>query len=217
MKVLYCAYYKCDGYPFHDLADVVEAVKNPEKDMTETDSALVVWGGADISPKLYNHPQSRTTWPSETRDDVEWAAMKQAVKLGIPIIGVCRGAQMLCALAGGYLIQDVSNHAGSGHYVETYDGHMLLVNSLHHQMLAIEDTEHELLAWSAPNRSQRYIYKDDLEWAPPKDFKEPEFVHFPTVKGLAVQWHPEMMAPDAPATQFVLKEYYERYSKVGSV
>ena len=217
MKILYSAFYGTDGYPFHELAERVVSVRNPSQEMVEKDAALVVWGGADINPKLYGHPQSRTTWPSEQRDDVEWAAMKRAVELGIPIIGICRGAQMLCALAGGYLIQDVTNHAGSGHHVETYDGHILFVNSLHHQMLAIEDTEHELLAWSAPNRSRHYIYKDDLEWTPPEYFKEPEFVHFPTVKGLAVQWHPEMMAPDALATQFVLKEYHERYSKIVSI
>ena len=71
-------------------------------------------------------------------------------------------------------------------------------------------TDHELLAWSAHPQSKSYIWKDDQQWIPPNDWVEPEFVYFPTVKGFAIQWHPEMMPKAAPATQFVLEQIKEK-------
>lgn len=203
MKTLYSAVWE-ESHPFGVLADEVLPVLLPE-DLKEQDSMLVVWGGADITPALYGHPLSRTTHPGGKRDYIEWALMKEALAKGIPIIGICRGAQMLCALAGGYLLQDVRNHSG-GHNINTFNGEILYVNSLHHQMMEPSMTDHELLAWSEQNRSEAagYIWKDDQLWTPPTNWKEPECIYFPKVKGLAVQWHPEMMGIASPATEFVL-------------
>ena len=205
MKTLYSAFYTGDGYPFNHIAEEVVLAKNIT-DLQEKDSALVIWGGADISPDLYKHPHSRTTYPSQTRDPIEWALLHQAIKLGIPIIGVCRGAQMLCAAAGGFLIQDVSNHHGS-HMVHTYDGTIFNVNSIHHQMMAgYEKVSHKVLAWCDKPRSKSYLYRDDEFYQPPEDFKEPEMIWFPKIKGMAIQWHPEGMAVDSPASTFIFGE-----------
>lgn len=210
-KVLYSAYY-AGAFPFGDLAEFEVKVNSPDE-MTETNSLLVLWGGADINPNFYGHPKSRTTSCFSGRDFVEWGCLKRAVALGIPIIGVCRGAQMLCAAAGGFLLQDVHNHAGSNHTITTKYGDVLRVNSIHHQMMAgLENVEHDLLAWSTENRSGIYTWKDDQDYVPPSGFKEPEMVYFPKIKGYAVQWHPEAMHEESPATQFILGEYHERES-----
>lgn len=202
-KVVYSAVYG-DGYPFESLAKKVETATYPE-DLVEQDSVLVVWGGADINPALYNHPQSKTTWPGGRRDMIEWNLMLRAKELNIPIIGICRGAQMLCALSGGFLIQDTTNH-GHGHTITTVEGKTLHVNSLHHQMMAgYEQVGHKLLAWSTENLSNYYVYKDDQKYVPPADWKEPEFIHFTDTKGFAIQWHPEMMGRKEPATQYVME------------
>jgi len=113
---------------------------------------------------------------------------------------------MLCAAAGGYLLQDVRNH-GQSHDVETHDGKTLRVNSLHHQMMAgLEEVDHKLLAWASPTRSGgEYIWKNDLVWQPSENWKEPEFVYFPKIKGYAIQWHPEMMREDVPATVYIME------------
>lgn len=207
MKVLYSALYN-DGYPFDSLADKVEVAETPD-DLKEKDSLLVVWGGSDISPSLYNHEASRTTSPAPVRDAKEWALMKRAVEMGIPIIGVCRGAQMLCALAGGYLIQDVGGHHGR-HSINTINGDVLMVNSIHHQMQEPSMTDHEVLAWCEEPLSKRYIIRDDRKWTPPEGWQEPEFVYYRKVQGFAIQWHPEMMAENAPATEFVLNTIKEK-------
>lgn len=156
-------------------------------------NALVIWGGEDISTSLYgeqvNGAHSRETL--SRRDTVELAACKSAIAAGIPIVGVCRGAQLVCALAGGRLIQDVSGHAGYNHAMETNDGRIITTNSLHHQMMYPYEIEHELIAWATPKRSKHYRsdYQsacDDMENQP-----EPEVVWFPTIKALAIQGHPE--------------------------
>lgn len=203
MKVLYSALFREDGHPFNVLAEKTRTVTLPEQ-LTETDSALVVWGGADIHPSYYGHPQHPTTHAGGMRDKLEWSLMNEAVDRGIPIIGVCRGAQMLCALAGGWLIQDCQDHAGRGHFIRTYDESFLHANSLHHQMMAgLENVEHELVAWAEGQRGAPYGYKDGQVYEN-KDFKEPEFVFFPKVRGYAIQWHPEMMPSSAPATKYAL-------------
>ena len=214
MNVLYSAVYSSGCHPFDTLADRIQGVNFPEQ-LVDTDSALVVWGGADINPSLYKHKQSDTTWPGGRRDFIEWDLIQAAIKLGIPIIGVCRGAQMLCAAAGGFLIQDVRNHAGHRHDCTTYDGQTIQVNSIHHQMMAgYEKVDHDLLAWSSePLSKGHYKYQDDQDYKLPEGFVEPEAIVFNAIKGFAVQWHPEAMNIDSNATQFIFKEYHARYSK----
>lgn len=225
MEKLYSAYYDCDGYPFHSLAKQTVGVADPSQ-MVEKNSALVIWGGSDINPSLYGHPESTHTYPGGRRDFVEWALMKQAIAMEIPIIGICRGAQMLCAGAGGYLIQDVLNH-GQTHLVKTINGDEIKVNSLHHQMMFPYAVDHKLLAWCEEPRSIRtvqstneggevvidktphYIYNGDEQLIPDANFKEPEMVYFPKIKGLAIQWHPEMMTENAAATQFIFDQMEE--------
>jgi gamma-glutamyl-gamma-aminobutyrate hydrolase PuuD len=211
-KTIYSALYRDDCHPFNVLAKDIDVVKDPDE-LKEANSALVVWGGSDINPEYYKHPMHSTTHPGGARDRLEWALMNAAKDKGIPIIGVCRGAQMLCALAGGWLIQNVRGHAGRGHWVKTFDNDHFFVNSLHHQMLAgLEEVEHELVGWSSQNHSDTYGYKKDELWVPPEGFKEPEFVYFPKVNGYAIQWHPEMMQSNVPATQYILK-YIEKKEK----
>lgn len=186
------------------------------------DDCLIVWGGADISPALYKKKLSSKTWaepiPSH-RDQFEWHFMNQAAAIGIPIIGICRGAQMLCALAGGHLIQDVDNH-GRSHKVDTFDGKKLEVSSVHHQMMYPWNVKHQMVAWSSHKLSRIdkggnvvYNYTDvnadgeDIQVEVPC---EPEFVYFPEVKGFAIQWHPEFMDDDAEATQYIFQFMKEK-------
>lgn len=159
--------------------------------------ALVIWGGEDISPSLYNSGVSRhcgATSVLSGRDRLEAGACKAAIDRGIPIIGVCRGAQLVCALAGGKLVQHVDGHGGT-HAMTTDEGTQVSTSSVHHQMMYPWDVDHELIAWSTTKRSTRYMMgpgEEELE-EQMVERPEPEVVWFPKIKALAIQGHPEFM------------------------
>ena len=207
---LVSAYYNDTG-PFMEMGVFDDFISTDNFADLRAGDVLVSWGGEDISPSLYNHVNVASYAPEQPsqRDAIEWALMKQARDLGIPIIGVCRGAQMLCALAGGHLIQHVNGHGGN-HTVLTYDGDDFVTNSIHHQMMYPFDVEHELLAWT-PNRSDVYIQAEGsitIDDIPPS--VDPEYVYYQSVKGFAIQWHPEMMHDNCRATQYIFKTFKER-------
>lgn len=159
--------------------------------------ALVIWGGEDISPSLYNEKVSVATWADETlshRDWVESSAIQEAIKRDIPIIGICRGAQLVCAMAGGRLIQHVNNH-GRSHNIVTFDDKKVMSSSVHHQMMYPFGVEHKMIAWAEQPRSRGcYITGDDVSDPTMEEQVEPEIVWFPKIKALAIQGHPEFHA-----------------------
>lgn len=77
---------------------------------------LVISGGADVSPSLYGErPHARTTSWRDDRDSWELALLDAADKVGLPVLGVCRGMQVMAVHAGGELDQhvpDVVGHEG---------------------------------------------------------------------------------------------------------
>ena len=204
---LVSAYYE-DYYPFNHLPIIDGGTWTNDPADLKAGDMLVVWGGQDISPALYNKRVSKFTHADgipSLRDTTEWNLMKKAKELSIPIIGVCRGAQMLCALAGGFLLQHVNNHGGY-HLVTTVDGEEFQTNSIHHQMMYPWDVKHEMLCSIKPARSNKHY---DVDFNIPIE-EEPEYVYFPEVKGHAIQWHPEGMDRDCEATKYIFKQIMER-------
>lgn len=171
---------------------------------------LVIWGGSDISPTLYNHRVAKhcgASYELSKRDEDEASACLAAIERGIPIIGVCRGAQLVCALAGGYLIQHV-NHHGRSHKIMTDMDETFLSSSVHHQMMFPFGVDHKLLAWADPAvRSDVHLTEGDVDDPAMEGKPEPEIVWFPKIKALAIQGHPEFHAdPDNdPFVQHCLK------------
>jgi len=154
--------------------------------------AILFEGGSDIHPKIYGAENTDSGVGNDLshRDKVEIKAFKDAINKKALIIGICRGAQLACALAGGKLVQHVNRHGGE-HNVTTKTGDVFKVSSVHHQMMYPWDIEHTLLAWSSEKRSD--VYKGyQLDEA--KHVVEPEACFFPQIKALAFQWHPEWAA-----------------------
>lgn len=150
---------------------------------------VLLTGGADIGPERYGHEPETDLFPPEVlRDDFELALLGRAVERQLPVLGICRGLQLINIHAGGTLNQDVPPHSRFDvvpdtevHPVEFIEGSILHclygssrpVNSLHHQ------TVMDL----APGLQVTGRADDG------------------TIEGLesadghlvAVQWHPEMM------------------------
>lgn len=161
------------------------------------DAAVVIFGGgADVDPKTYNEEASSRTWASTAREREEKADFRKARSLGIACLGICRGVQLLTALAGGKIIQDVSGHGGP-HQMSTFDGNDFIVNSIHHQMInpyVIKDpSEYKILSWSTKRLSRCYTGAKDKPIYLPWGFKEIEAIYFPKINSIGYQFHPEMM------------------------
>lgn len=98
---------------------------------------VVFTGGSDVNPKLYGqtdlHPQ--TTF-SDVRDRNDIHLWEHCVKEGIPMLGVCRGAQFGHVMKGGKLFQHVGGHY-QDHEMWDLKKHVSVgkVSSVHHQMV----------------------------------------------------------------------------------
>lgn len=79
--------------------------------------AVVLAGGPDVEPQRYGAaPHDRTGAPRPERDAAEIAVLHRALERGIPVLGVCRGAQLLNVALGGTLAQHLPDDVGhAGH------------------------------------------------------------------------------------------------------
>lgn len=176
---------------------------------------VVLTGGGDIHPAVYGHHEFADVCKSidERRDDLEFRILEYAVKEKIPILGICRGLQIINVFRKGVLIPDLPTVLGPDekhtekptgdqvHDIEIEPGSLLYrtvgetqatVNSSHHQGIA---TLGEGLAISS--RSPDGVI-ESIEW------REPEQQSFM----LAVQWHPERMNQDNPVAAALLERIF---------
>lgn len=167
------------------------------RNVTPVDSAekadiIVFSGGADINPALYGCAKHSSTYYNEIRDKLEVSCFKHLKPHQI-VIGICRGAQLITALNGGKLIQNVTGHCSGPHYITNGDL-KFKIESIHHQMMYPFDmskSDYDILFWSS--KKQSTVYEGDGIETPPC---EPEVILYHKEglpKCLAIQGHPEMM------------------------
>lgn len=102
---------------------------------TPDDADLVVFtGGDDVNPALYDEEAHRSVSWSRSRDDQDIDLYMKCLASGIPMFGVCRGAQFLWVMNGHKLHQDLDCHYGD-HSIWDIRGakHIDKVSSVHHQ------------------------------------------------------------------------------------
>jgi gamma-glutamyl-gamma-aminobutyrate hydrolase PuuD len=188
-----------------------------EKEIEAADF-LCFGGGQDIHPSLYGHMNVASNAPIlSIRDRTERSIFELCVHYRKPMLGICRGSQFLCAMAGGALIQHVDGHAlGGTHNIMTIDGHSIPITSTHHQMMFPNKTEHTLIAWLEKPIEQSGRLWDHKKMTMPNPFKDPEIVYFPRVKALCIQGHPEYQAVMSPA-QLYTRQLVEKYLLTGPV
>lgn len=189
--------------PLFEQLVVVEGSSGVSSYHPTSEDVVLFGGGADISPTLYKMKPNRFCGAGKElseRDALEKAVYQKALKVGAAFIGVCRGAQLLCAMAGGSLVQHVTNHGGYGHQIKLADGNKVHVSSAHHQMMNPVGSEFELIGWTQ-GLSTCYLGENEQE----VDMSvEPEIVWFPKIKALAMQYHPEFMSSREPGYTLAL-------------
>ncbi len=157
----------------------------PEKQLDAVDcSLLVLTGGGSLPPHHYDRPHNDPL--QEKRDETEASLVEGAIARGIPILGICRGMQLLNALFGGRISRlsslPVSRPLASDHPVLFgKDLHVLFVNNFHNDGIFIKnlapefrpvaiDAENALVEGFASTRKKILA----LQWHPERPFGDPE-------------------------------------------
>jgi putative glutamine amidotransferase len=166
-------------------------------DSLRTCDALVLTGGEDIYPALYGKEQdtNRCGGFNPYRDSLELMLYTEAKSLKMPVLGICRGLQLINVAEGGSLFIDlpVDNKSGELHRIgeEDWSQHFVVLNkmSLLHKVIGqdsilVESNHHQGIDRLAPSLQSIAVSSDGL-------------IESITGKGaksgflLAVQWHPE--------------------------
>jgi len=168
-------------------------------------------GGQDIDPSLYGQQRHFRTYANLKTDEMEIEYMRKARNLGKPLVGICRGGQLLNVLAGGSMYQDVNNHGGLVDHtvVDIETGKTFTVNSLHHQMMRPSDSA-EILSVASEATRIEYFNGDRLIVTHPGRGEDIEAVWYDELDGLCVQWHPEMASRKTESRTYFV-ELVKRY------
>lgn len=197
----------------------------PARVLVEELDGLILTGGADLSPKNYGEDPLRPEWAGDhVRDHYELELTRACLELNRPLLGICRGAQLLNVALGGTLWQDIETlHPGRRLHRnwELYDQHAHEVNLLPGSWLArtyghpagqaawVNSVHHQGLRELGRGLAVEARAPDDVIEAVRYDVQDPQGqVPF----ALGVQWHPEFLfgtpiAADALDPRTLLRAY----------
>lgn len=116
-------------------AEMFARAKCTRAESPTTADLVVFTGGEDVNPIYYNEDRHKSTRCNQSRDLADIALYEQCLSEGIPMFGVCRGAQFLHVMNGGKLFQDVDGHYGDHPIFDVKKKRLIqTVSSVHHQM-----------------------------------------------------------------------------------
>lgn len=161
---------------------------------------LVLTGGCDVNPKVYGEePSPKLEAIVNERDTYDLRLIRIAVEMRIPILGICRGMQILNVAFGGSLYQDIAEVVSIAHRQtmkrnEPCHKVNVVSPSLLHQIvgatsLLTNSFHHQAIKKLAPGFIVTATSSDGIIEALEKPGDTPI---------LALQWHPEMMAAKDP-------------------
>ena len=170
---------------------VPRAAYAPEPDLTC--AGLILCGGGDLDPALFFQENRGAQPPDPVRDRAELALFLAFLQAGKPILGICRGLQVINVALGGTLIQDLPEpvrpfHTGGrpdrlhplrsapGSLCEQLYGPLFLANSAHHQAVDRPGVGLKPTAWSESGLVEAAEHE--------------------TLPVLGVQFHPERLTAD---------------------
>ncbi|MFF4570064.1 gamma-glutamyl-gamma-aminobutyrate hydrolase family protein [Streptomyces sp. NPDC001410] len=149
---------------------------------------LVIAGGPDVDPSRYGAERSpRTGLPAPERDAWELALIEAALAARVPVLGICRGMQLLNVALGGTLVQHLDGHA---EVVGVFGGHAVKpVPGTLYAQIAPEET-------TVPTYHHQAVERLGTGLVPSAHAADGtvEAIELPSGEGwvLGVQWHPEM-------------------------
>ena len=173
-------------------------------------NGLLLPGGIDVNPLSYKELPRPLL--GNCNDLVDWYHInlaQKALELNMPILGICRGCQILNVSCGGTLHQDISYatdspilHKQESHLSEKCHPVYIEENSIVHEIFGdsyiVNSAHHQAVKEVAPNFKNTAVSPDGI-------IEAIEMINKPFVVG--IQWHPEMMAPYDNTTLNLFKKF----------
>lgn len=194
------------GLPVHLPMDAAPA------ELVDRLDGVVIVGGDDVDPRRYGRaPGPFTVVVDPQRDEFEAALIEAAIDGAVPLLGVCRGAQLLNVVRGGTLHAHLEHGEGESHGSYAYPrGHRVhdvrtapgsITQALYGETTRVNSFHHQ--AVDAPGRGVVVT-----GWAPDGIVEAIELEGLPV---LGVQWHPEVFHTD-PVFRWLIEQASARAS-----
>lgn len=174
-------------------------------------NGFIFTGGPDIDPKYYNAAvETDNVKTCEPRDKMEILFARKAIESGKPILGICRGLQLINVALGGTLYQDLPsqrksdlNHSQEKPYDKPIHDVVLdktggLYELLSRDSLGVNSCHHQGIKELAPGLSSMAVATDGLVEA--FEMKERNFLW-------GLQWHPEFMQKVSQPSRDIFKKF----------
>jgi len=170
---------------------------------------VVLSGGGDIDPAHYGQTNSYSDHIAPERDAAEFAALDYALARHLPVLGICRGAQVLNVYFGGGLVQDIArvlgspldHYRGTPHPVRVVDRRMAAALGV--DALEVNTYHHQGITRDLVGRGLRVFAVSEV------DGLVEGFYHarYPV---LGVQWHPEKETPSQAYDRRLFRQLFEQ-------
>ncbi|OQB25455.1 MAG: putative glutamine amidotransferase [Firmicutes bacterium ADurb.Bin182] len=162
-------------------------------DSLEMLDGLLLTGGGDVAPGLAGTPESPlVNGIDHERDELEFKLCRSAGKLGMRVLGICRGAQVINCAMGGSLYYDIEE------CLRVNEGHKYRGEVIYHEISVKKDTLlHRLLGGNVKVNSYHHQAVRDAAPGFTVSALSPEgiveAIENKEENILGVQWHPERM------------------------
>jgi len=180
-------------------------------DFLRITDGLLLSGGVDVDPFLYGEePRPGQGRIDVAKDHIEMALTSRAIETDLPILGICRGIQILNVTAGGTLYQDISMSSNAvlkhrqeapgwyaTHDINVREGSCLL-NILGQSTLRVNSFHHQSVKNAAPGFAISAVARDGI-------VEGIESIHHRFIIG--IQCHPELMWQNNPPIANLFVEF----------
>lgn len=190
-----------------ELSDPEQAVQD-----ALTCDGLLLPGGGDMDPKFYGQERIPACGePNLLRDAAEPLLLRAFLAADKPVLGICRGIQVMNAVLGGDLYQDIkpfehlphNDHWAKVHTVTVRRG-TLLSRILEQDTVLVNSQHHQAVDRVAPGFTLAALSEDGIV----------EAIEKPDARFcLGVQWHPEWLSDADPAMQGLFDAFVNACSK----
>ena len=195
------------GMRWVELSDPEQAVQD-----ALTCDGLLLPGGGDMDPKFYGQERIPACGePNLLRDAAEPLLLRAFLAADKPVLGICRGIQVMNAVLGGDLYQDIkpfehlphNDHWAKVHTVTVRRG-TLLSRILGQDTVLVNSQHHQAVDRVAPGFTLAALSEDGIV----------EAIEKPDARScLGVQWHPEWLSDADPAMQGLFDAFVNACSK----